>query len=426
MLASLGGGKVGMSVRGSLLWGSMFAIATACGSNAGRGGADRGGGGGQSGAGADLAGTTALDGGEPPNDAGGPHVSGAAGSSAQMAGAAGTTAPGEAATLIVEVTYGGACGTDADRCATHTFDEDGTLIRAFEDGDCDGAPDTQCSLFVTWEGGSRAEHDTDCNGKPDACSIQLIVDNGDRPSTELGENCKGETQCTTYLKDEMGVDLGYEIDEDCDGTIEHCFEFREEPAGTRRGAYDMGCDGTADSGCMTTTVDASTGYTREERDSDCNGQPDSVRCFVNAANGVSTNAGEDRDCDGALDASCYTWTYDDQSRPISYGHDADCDGGFDAACATFSYDAFGNSQQETDVNCDRVTCTRWAHYRSATGGPMLDAGCDGVVESNCEMWSLDDEGRPLRFDYDHDCDGAPSLAPDVTVACWTTWKYTRI
>jgi hypothetical protein len=327
---------------------------------------------------------------------------------------------------MVEVTHGGACGSGAGRCSTRTFHEDGSLSAAFDDEDCDGAPDAQCSTFLGWEGGNRAEHDADCDGQPDTCSIQLVVTNGQRPVAERGDNCAGEAQCTTYLKDPTGLDLGYEIDDNCDGTLEYCFFFADEPPGTRQGAYDIGCDGTADSGCIATTVDASTGYTREERDSDCNGQPESVRCFVQDADGNQTNAGEDRDCDGVLDQSCYSWSYDEQSRPLSYGHDADCDGAFDSACATFSYDAFGNSHQQTDVSCDRMTCTRWVHYRSAAGGPMLDDGCDGVVESNCEIWNVDDEGRPLRFDYDHDCDGAPSLAPDATVACWTTWKYTRI
>lgn len=408
-----------MGVRGSWLWGSMVALvtATACGSSAGRGGFNGNDASGQGGAGA-----VSSD----PVDAGGPAMSGAAGASASSGGAAGGAASAGAATLRVEVAYGAACGKDADRCSTRTFHQDGSLSSAFDDGDCDGAPDAQCSAFVAWERGSRAEHDTDCNGTPDTCSIELIVVNGERPATALGENCEGETQCTTYLKDAMGVDLGYEIDDKCDGTLEYCFYFREEPAGTRRGAYDIGCDGTADSGCMTITVDASTGYTREERDSDCDSQPESVRCFVHTEEGVEITAGEDRDCDGDLDASCYTWSYDEQSRPIGYGHDANCDGSFDTACVTFSYDEFGNSQQETDVNCDHLTCTRSVHYRSTTGGPMLDTGCDGVLDSNCEIWSVDDEGRPLRFDHDHDCDGTPSLAPDVTLACWTTWKYTQI
>jgi hypothetical protein len=146
---------------------------------------------------------------------------------------------------------------------------------------------------------------------------------------------------------------------------------------------------------------------------------------VNHQEGAQRNAGDDGDCDGTVDAYCYTWTYDDGGRPIAHSRDDDCDGTSDSACSTFSYDEYGNAHQETDVTCDQALCTQWAQHGTASGGQMLDTGCDGQLDSNCEVWSLD-EGRPLRLDYDHDCDETPSLPPDSDAACWTTWKYTRI
>jgi hypothetical protein len=324
------------------------------------------------------------------------------------------------------VTYGAACESDAQRCSTRTFDEDGTVIDAFEDADCDGVPDGGCTTFVEWQGGSRSELDMDCSGTPESCSIELVLANEDRRSA-AGENCESASaQCTTFLKDAAGADLGYEVDDHCDGALESCFYFTEEPKGTRHGGHDIGCDGTADSGCRTVTLDASTGYTLEEQDGDCNGQAESVRCFVSDEDGVSRNAGDDGDCDGTLDAYCRTWTYDEDGEPLSLGLDDDCDGTFDHGCTTFSYDAFGHVRAEADAACDQATCTTWVHYGFAASSHAVDIGCDGEFDSNCEIWSLDDEGRPLRFDHDHDCDGTPSQAPDAASPCWTTWKYTRI
>jgi hypothetical protein len=146
---------------------------------------------------------------------------------------------------------------------------------------------------------------------------------------------------------------------------------------------------------------------------------------MNREDGAQTNAGEDTDCNGTVDASCYTWTYDEGGRPITHALDDDCDGVFDSACTTIHYDEYGNAYQETDLDCDQAACTQSVHYGAASGGQMLDSGCDGQPDSNCEIWSLD-EGRPLRFEQDHDCDETPSLPPESQAACWTTWTYTPI
>jgi hypothetical protein len=408
-----------MGVAASVFWGSLIVIAGACAANDENGG-DRGNAAGNAGS----AGATVGDGGEPTgtagSDAGGAGISGShAGGDAGMSGGV------QAGTLRVDVSYGGACGSEPERCLVRTFDEHGTLLGGFEDADCDGAPDGQCATLVSFEGGSRSEQDMNCDGTPETCSIEIVVTNdGTRPSP--GEACAGVADCTTYLKDATGADMGYEIDDDCDGELDSCLYFTVEPGGIRRGGHDIGCDGTADASCTTITVDAASGFIREERDSDCNEEPEVVRCYLKDESGAETRAGDDRNCDGVLDSYCYTWTYDDAGRPIGLANDDDCDGTFDAACTTITYDEYENSRAETDLACDGATCTVSLGFVHATGlGIMVDAGCDGELDSNCEIWSLDDEGRPLRADHDHDCDGIPSVQPDFTGPCWMSWTYTH-
>src|SRR5687768_1688969 len=186
-----------MGVAKSCFWGSIVAILAACGGGAADGGEtdDAGGNGGSS------AGSGASDdGGAPASGAGGD--SGASGGSSGASGgdpgasggSSGANGEGSGAALRVDATYGAACGSEAARCSTRTYDENGNLIAAFEDGDCDGMPDTLCTMVVAWDGGSRHEQDTDCNGKPDTCSINVDLTKDDmRPA--VGETCEGEAQC---------------------------------------------------------------------------------------------------------------------------------------------------------------------------------------------------------------------------------------
>jgi hypothetical protein len=419
-----------MGIRASVFWGSLILLACAC-SGADENGGDRENAAGNTGS----AGAAIADGGEPMATAGaGASGAGASGAGASGASTSGSHAGGDAGTsggvaagaLRVDVSYGGACGSEAERCVVRTFDEDGTWIGGFEDADCDGLPDGQCATLVSFEGGSRSEHDMNCDGQPERCSMELVVTNGGmRPAP--GEACAGVADCTTYLKDASGADLGYEIDDDCDGELDSCLHFTEEPRGTRRGGHDIGCDGTLDASCTSITLDASSGFVREELDSDCNQEPELVRCYLNDENGAETRAGDDSDCDGVLDSYCHTFTYDDGGRLIGLGNDDDCDGTFDGACTTITYDEYDNSRAETDLGCDGATCAVSLGFVHATGlGSMVDTGCNGELDSNCEIWSLDEEGRPLRADYDHDCDGIPSVPPDFTGSCWTSFAYTPL
>ncbi len=176
------------------------------------------------------------------------------------------------------------CDGTTDSIQFSAFDDDGHLISSQTDENGDGQPDANCAFYVFFKVDGVVDHiqnyhrDTECDGVPDYnCNSYTLDDDGRLIEAQIDENCDGLPEsCESYSYDNQGNLLDYNLNNDCNAPPEWCAHFTYDDHGTLHTIQmDDGCDNNPE-GCQTYTYDDQGNPLTSERDDGCDGNPESI------------------------------------------------------------------------------------------------------------------------------------------------------